>query len=123
MKRRKLKPDRKARPRNEMTEQEVEEFLSAIRNFSGGSGYPKLRDLRKLLPSMDLYKINVVLRYLERSKAIIVDNDGYIVWTRQDAPDRLTLGDVANISDDLKEFLERQGNDREGEGEEQEEES
>lgn len=53
------------------------------------------------------YKINVILRFLERSKTIIVDNDGYIVWTRKEAPDRLTLGDVANMSEDLKEFLEK----------------
>lgn len=96
------KPDRKARPANEITEQEVETFLSAIQNFDG---YPKLRDLGKLLPSMSGYKINVILRYLERSKTIIVDNDGYIVWTRKEAPDQLTLADVASMSDDLKEFL------------------
>jgi hypothetical protein len=98
------KPDRKARPANEITEEEVQAFLSAIQNFDG---YPKLRDLGKLLPSMSGYKINVILRYLERSKTIIVDNDGYIVWTRKEAPDQLTLGDVASMSDDLKEFLER----------------
>lgn len=98
------KPGRKARPANEITEQEVEEFLFAIKNFDG---YPKLRDLGKLLPSLSGYKINVILRYLERSKTIIVDNDGYIVWTRKEAPDHLTLGDIANMSDDLKEFLER----------------
>ncbi len=100
----KKKPDRKARPANEITEQEVETFLSTIRNFNG---YPKLRDLGRLLPSLSGYKINVILRYLERSKTIIVDNDGYIVWTRKDAPDQLTLADVANMSDDLKEFLEK----------------
>lgn len=97
------KPDRKARPANEITEQEVEEFLSAIKGFDG---YPKLRDLGKLLPSLSGYKINVILRYLERSKTIIVDNDGYIVWTRKEAPDQLTLGDVASMSDELKDFLE-----------------
>ncbi|AIF83617.1 hypothetical protein NTE_01554 [Candidatus Nitrososphaera evergladensis SR1] len=119
MKRRKIKPDRKVRPRNEITGQEVETFLSAIRGFENGH-YPKLRDLRTLIPSMDLYKINVILRYLERSKAIIVDNDGYIVWTRKDAPDQLTLGDVADISDDLKKFLEEKKQE-EGEAEEEEE--
>lgn len=98
------KPDRKARPANEITEEEVATFLSAIQNFDG---YPKLRDLGKLLPSMSGYKINVILRYLERSKTIIVDNDGYIVWTRKDAPDHLTLADVANMSDELKEFLKK----------------
>jgi hypothetical protein len=106
MKRKKAKkPDRKARPRNEITEEEVEMFLSTVRNFE--KGYPKLRDLRMLLPSMDPYKINVVLKYLERSKAIIVDNDGYIIWTRSEAPDQMTFGDVANISDEMKKFLEK----------------
>ncbi len=105
MKRKKAKkPDRKARPRNEITEAEVATFLSAVRNFD--NGYPKLRDLRTLLPSMDPYKINVVLKYLERSKIIIVDNDGYIIWTRSDAPDQMTLGDVATISDEMRKFLE-----------------
>lgn len=100
MKRR--KPDKKARPANEITEQEVEEFLAAIRNFEG---YPRLRDLGRLLPSMNDYKINVILRYLERSKAIIVDNDGYITWMRKDRPDELTLGDVASIDEGLRKFL------------------
>jgi hypothetical protein len=36
-----------------------------------------------------------------------VDNDGYIVWTKKDAPDQLTLGDVASMSDELKDFLEK----------------
>ncbi|NWG37286.1 hypothetical protein [Nitrososphaera sp.] len=100
MKRR--KPDRKARPANEVTEQEVDEFLAAIRNFEG---YPRLRDLGRLLPSMNTYKITVILRFLERSKAIIVDNDGYITWVRKDKPDDLTLGDVADMSKELREFL------------------
>jgi len=56
---------------------------------------------------MDVYKINIILRYLERLKSIIVDNDGYIVWTRDEVPDLMTLGEVANISDDLKEFLKK----------------
>ena len=104
MKRR--KPDRKARPANEITEQEVEEFLAAIRNFEG---YPRLRDLGRLLPSMNAYKINVILRFLERSKTIVVDNDGYITWVRKGRPDGLTLGDVANIDEGLRGFLARDG--------------
>lgn len=103
---RKRKPDRKARPANEITEQEVEEFLAAIRNFEG---YPKLRDLGRLLPSMSAYKINVILRYLERSKTIIVDNDGYITWVRKDKPEGLTLADVANMDEELRKFLARKG--------------
>jgi hypothetical protein len=100
------KPDRKARPANEITEQEIEEFLAAVRNFGG---YPRLRDLGRLLPSMSDYKINVILRFLDRSKMIIVDNDGYITWVRKDRPDELTLGDVASIDEELKGFLSRKG--------------
>lgn len=104
MKRR--KPDRKARPANEITEEEVDAFLAAIKNYDG---YPKLRVLGRLLPGMSGLKINVILRYLERSKAIIVDNDGYITWVRKDAPDHLTLGDVASISRELQEYLAKGG--------------
>lgn len=100
------KPDRKARPANEITEQEIEHFLDAIRNFEG---YPRLRDLGRLLPSIGDYKINVLLRFLERSKLIIVDNDGYITWVRKDRPDELTLADVASIDEELKAFLSRIG--------------
>lgn len=100
------KPDRKARPANEITEQEIEQFLASIRNFDG---YPRLRDLGRLLPSMSDYKINVILRFLDRSKMIIVDNDGYITWVRKDRPDELTLADVASIDEELKAFLSRNG--------------
>ncbi|MGI0019638.1 MAG: hypothetical protein ACREAY_04125 [Nitrososphaera sp.] len=97
------KPDRKARPANEVTEQEVSEFLEAINRFEG---YPRLRDLGRILPSMSDYKINVILRYLQRLGSIIVDNDGYITWTRQGGgKESLTFGDVANLSDDMKKFL------------------
>jgi len=100
------KPDRKARPANEITQQEVEAFLAAITNFKG---YPRLRDLGRLLPSMSAYKITVILRYLERSKTIIVDNDGYITWVRKEKPDDLTLGDVADIDKELRKFLTGDG--------------
>ena len=100
------RPDRKAKPANEITEEEVNAFLAAVKNFDG---YPKLRDLGRLLPGMSGLKINVILRYLERSGAIIVDNDGYITWVRKDAPDRLALGDVASFSKELQEYLARGG--------------
>lgn len=101
MKRRK-KPDRKARPANEITEQEVGAFLDAIRNFEG---YPKVRDLGKMFPHLSPFKINVILRYLERGKLIVVDSESYITWVKKDGPDQLTMADVADISDDLKEYL------------------
>ncbi|MEO9294555.1 MAG: hypothetical protein ABI347_03030 [Nitrososphaera sp.] len=103
MKKRK-KPDRRARPANEITEDEVAAFLEAIRNFNG---YPKVRDLGKMFPHHSPFKINVILRYLERSKLIVIDSESYITWVRKDGggPDQLTIADVADISDELKEYL------------------
>jgi hypothetical protein len=75
-----------------------------IRNFDG---YPKLRDLRRMLPSLTPVRINVILHYLERSGAIVIDADGYITWIRNEGLGHLTLGEVANISSDLKELLEK----------------
>lgn len=52
-------------------------------------------------------KINTIVRYLERTKTIIIDSDSYIVWTRQESPEQMTLGDVAAMSSELREYLER----------------
>jgi hypothetical protein len=78
--------------------------LQVIRNFDG---YPKLRDLRRMLPSFTPVRINVILHYLERSGAIVIDADGYITWIRNEGLGHLTLGEVANMSSDLKELLEK----------------
>lgn len=59
-----------------------------------------------MAPAMTTLQINVIVRYLERSGAIIIDTEGYIVWTQRDQ-ERLTLGEVAEISSDLKEYLEK----------------
>ncbi len=59
-------------------------------------------------------KINTIVRYLERTKTIILDSDSYIVWTRQESPEHLTLGDVAAMSSELREYLEKiKGEDEE----------
>lgn len=78
--------------------------MQAIRNFDG---YPKLRTLRKLLPSLSPLQINVILHYLERSGEIVIDADGYITWMRNKDREHLTLGEVAEISNDLKELLKK----------------
>jgi hypothetical protein len=79
--------------------------LQAISNFDG---YPKLRTLRKMLPSLTPLQINVIIHYLERSGAIIIDAEGCITWMRNKDPEPLTLGEVADISSDLKELLKKQ---------------
>jgi hypothetical protein len=53
---------------------------------------------------LDLFKINTILRYLERSKRLEIDLDGNIIWTKQDSDNnQLSLAEIANIS---KEFLD-----------------
>jgi hypothetical protein len=53
---------------------------------------------------LDLFKINTILRYLERSKRLEIDLDGNIIWTRQNSDNnQLSLAERANIS---KEFLD-----------------
>ena len=78
--------------------------MQTIRNFDG---YPKLRTLRKLLPSLTPLQINVIAHYLERSGEIVIDADGYITWMRNKDQEHLTLGEVAEISGDLKELLKK----------------
>lgn len=56
--------------------------------------------------SLTPLQINVIVRYLERSGAIVIDTEGYIIWARKEH-DQLTLGEVAEISRDLKDYLKR----------------
>ena len=58
-----------------------------------------------MVPSLTPLQINVIVRYLERTGAIVLDTESYIVWARKDQ-DQLTLGEVAKMSSDLKEYLE-----------------
>ena len=59
-----------------------------------------------MLPSLSPVQINVIAKYLERSGAIVIDADGYITWMRNEDPRQLTLGEVAEMSSDLKKLLE-----------------
>lgn len=86
-----------------MSEDDINALLQAIKSFDG---YPKLKDLGRMAPSLTPLQINVIVRYLERSGAIIIDTEGYVVWARKEQ-ERLTLGEVAEISSDLKDYLEK----------------
>ena len=90
---------------NVYSEAEVDYFVNTIKNVKP---FPKLRDLRKLLsPVLSLDKINSILKYLERSKQIIVDLDGNIVWIKDaNVKEDSNLSENANFS---KEFLEHFG--------------
>jgi hypothetical protein len=86
-----------------VAEDEISALLQAIKSFDG---YPKLKDLGRMVPSLTPLQINVIVRYLERSGAIVIDAEGYIVWARK-KQEQLTLGEVAEISSDLKDFLDK----------------
>ena len=58
-----------------------------------------------MAPSLTPLQINVIVRYLEKSGAIVLDSESHIIWARKDQV-RLTLGEVGEISADLKEYLE-----------------
>lgn len=86
-----------------MSEDDINAMLQAIKSFEG---YPRLKDLGSMMPSLTALQINVIVRYLERTGAIVIDTEGYIVWARK-GQDQLTLGEVAEISGDLKDYLEK----------------
>jgi hypothetical protein len=100
------------RPANEITEDELNLFLTTIKNVNG---YPKVRDLRKLFsPRLNLVKINTILRYLEKSKRLEIDLDGNIIWIREESLDHhLSVAESANISQEFLEYLSRKDMDTE----------
>ncbi len=95
------KPRRKLKPANEVSEGDINALLQAIEDFGG---YPRLKDLGRMAPLLTPLQINVIVRYLEGSGAIVIDTEGYIVWARKEQ-DQLTLGEVAELSGDLKKYL------------------
>jgi len=103
---------KKPRPANEITEEELNFFLTTIKNVNG---YPKVRDLRKLLsPRLNLVKINAILRYLEKSKSLEIDLDGNIIWIREESLDHhLSVAESANISQEFLEYVARKDMDTE----------
>jgi hypothetical protein len=60
-----------------------------------------------MLPSLTPVQINAIVHYLERSGTIVIDADGRIIWVRKEGLGQLTLGEVAEMSSDLKELLEK----------------
>ncbi|MDQ3839265.1 MAG: hypothetical protein M3297_08355 [Thermoproteota archaeon] len=111
-------------PAYEISEDDISFFLSSIKAVEGS--FPKIRDLQKLLkPRLDLFKINTILRYLERSKKLETDLDGNIIWIREDSnsANQLSLAERADLSKEFLDFFskkaieENKGLDKEGEEE------
>jgi hypothetical protein len=87
--------------------------LTSIKKVEGS--YPKIRDLQKLLrPRLDLFKINTILRYLERDKRLETDLDGNIIWIREDSnsANKLSLAERANLSKEFLDFFSKNHNQR-----------
>lgn len=87
--------------------------MASIKKVEGS--YPKIRDLQKLLrPRLDLFKINTILRYLERDKRLETDLDGNIIWIREDSNEanKLSLAERANLSKEFLEFFSKNHNQR-----------
>ena len=85
--------------------------MTSIRKVEGS--YPKIRDLQKLLrPRLDLFKINTILRYLERDKRLETDLDGNIIWIREDSnsANKLSLAERADLSKEFLDFFSKNHN-------------
>jgi hypothetical protein len=70
--------------------------------------YPRVRDLGKILgPRLNLYKIDRILRYLERSERLQIDIDGNIIWIREDSKSNnlLSLRERASLSNGFIDYL------------------
>jgi len=72
--------------------------------------YPKVRDLGKIIgPRLNLYKIDRILRYLERARQLQIDVDGNIIWIREDnkSANLLSLRERASLSNEFIDYLLR----------------
>lgn len=77
--------------------------------------YPKVRNLQSLLaPTLNPFKINTILRYLERSKRLEIDLDGNIIWIRENnnKPNELSIAEAANISKEFHNYFFTKGKDK-----------
>lgn len=101
---------RKVRAANEITEDDLNFFMTGIKRYNG---YPKVRDLQKILgPKLNLIKINAILRYLVKSKSLEIDLDGNIIWFRQEKTNpHLSFMEAANISPEVLEHFSREAKD------------
>jgi hypothetical protein len=81
----------------------VELFLNTLR---GLTPYPKVRQLNNIFKNkLDKLKVHLILRYLERSKALEVDLQGNIIWMKVLEDRRGSLRGTAKFSPEFKEFV------------------
>jgi hypothetical protein len=61
---------------------------------------------------LDLFRINTILRYLERVKRLETDLDGNIIWIREDndTVNQLSLAERADLSKEFLNFFSKSKN-------------
>jgi hypothetical protein len=102
---------------NGITDDDIDYFVATLREGEGS--YPRVRDLRRILgPRLNLFKINNILRYLERSERLHIDVDGNIIWIREDnkSTNLLSLRERANLSKEFLDYLSKSEKCQPGEG-------
>jgi hypothetical protein len=74
--------------------------------LQGITPYPKIRDLNKVFKNkLSPVKVNIILRYLERSKTVELDLDGNVIWIRDDEDNQTTLCERATFSSAFIEYI------------------
>lgn len=67
--------------------------------MQGITPYPKIRDLNKVFKNkLSPLKVNIILRYLERSKTVEIDLDGNVIWIREHENNQIDVCDRATFS-------------------------
>ncbi|MGA9745142.1 MAG: hypothetical protein WBQ16_11045 [Nitrososphaeraceae archaeon] len=74
--------------------------------MQGITPYPKIRDLNKVFKNkLSPLKVNIILRYLERSKTVELDLDGNVIWIRKHENNPTTLCERATFSSAFIEYI------------------
>jgi hypothetical protein len=88
---------------NQITEGEIELFLKTLQ---GITPYPKIRELNKVFKNkLSPLKVDIILRYLEKSKTIELDLDGNVIWIREDENNQAALCERATFSSAFIEYI------------------
>lgn len=97
------KPTTKKTTAYQITEAEVELFLKTLQDITP---YPKIRDLNKVFKNkLSPLKVNIILRYLERSKTVELDLDGNVIWIREHENNQVDLCERATFSSAFIEYI------------------
>ena len=72
----------------------------------GITPYPKIRDLNKVFKNkLSPLQVNIILRYLEKSKTVELDLDGNVIWIRDNETNQATLCERATFSSEFIEYI------------------